>query len=91
METFSGTSSCMTRCRASPSRTTRSMGLDRLVMMVGRRDYRPSEMKLLPWAPVSSRPLSKTIVEDPSGLRIVPGRINGWHRYFGSTEIADAS
>ena len=52
---------------ASPSRTTLSIGLAVFVMLGGRREKSSFEMKLLPCAPVSSRPLSKFIMSDLSG------------------------
>ena len=46
-------------------------------------------MKLLPWAPVSSRPRSNRI--GSVSVMMIPERINGWQSVCEGVEVADAS
>ena len=91
IEISRGTSSWMAICRASPSRTTRSIVLAVLVMIAGRRAKSSWEMKLLPWAPVSKSPFSNLIITHLSEQWIDPGRTNGWHKSLTSVDVADAN
>ena len=72
-----GTLSWIDRKRASPKRTIRSIGRLRLVIVLGRLTNSCLEMKLLPCAPVSSKPGVKLI--GSLSVTMVPARMKGWH------------
>ena len=88
-DTVRGISRMTERELESPSRSTRSTGLLRAVVVGGNWLYSLREIKLLPCAPVWRRPDVKCIGWTRLGRMIDPGLTNGWQSNEECSDVED--